>query len=389
MLRILVLCVIGLISGCSGGAVVFAPTPLPPDVSPLRYDHPGGAFSVIAPRTWPVYEQNTTVLASAAFSPPSSDQPTLHFAVVNLGERIDSARLGEIIDQYQTQLRPDSDRYTEVDRGAMGDGSWRLTGLRHTVGGETEQVNTFIQQTGSFLAVIEVLFPEDAGRRADLQTIVNTFSINQQAALEPTTPDVLAYAAGGGLDLLHVFTWTTPGGVFFVTGEVANTGPALVADVPVRAVLKTGDGLAVAEAVDTVMGYGIPPGGYAPFSLRFGQGQPALTTTFELSLGGLDWTPLTGLTVYSADDLTWTDESVIGADGSLTVTGRVTNTGSDTVRSPRAVVTVFDTTQSVIAAGFAEVTNALSPGASAEFRLLITEMGGYPANYIVTVQGLP
>ena len=102
-----------LLAGCSGGAVVFAPTPLPPDVSAVVYTHPGGAFSVTLPRNWPVHEQNTTVLASAAFSAPGADQPALRFAVMNLGKPLNSTTLAQVMDRYQTQIRPDAKLYQE------------------------------------------------------------------------------------------------------------------------------------------------------------------------------------------------------------------------------------------------------------------------------------
>src|SRR5262245_46398972 len=119
-----------ILAGCSGGAVVFAPTQPPPDLSPLLYTHPGGAFTVSLPRNWSVYEQNTTILASAAFAEPGSNESLIRFAVVNLGRPLDSTLLADLLDRYQTVIRPDADHYTEVDRQAMGDGSWRLSGLR-------------------------------------------------------------------------------------------------------------------------------------------------------------------------------------------------------------------------------------------------------------------
>ncbi|MBZ0281816.1 MAG: hypothetical protein K8L97_13840 [Anaerolineae bacterium] len=388
MSRLFLLCLF-LLAGCSGGAVVFAPTQPPPDLSPLRYSHPGGAFTVVLPRNWSVYEQHTTVLASAAFAEPGTDEPMLRLGVINLGRPVDSSFLAELLDRYQTVIRSDAGRYTEVDRQAMGDGSWRLSGLRQTLGGFTEQVNTFIQRAGNFIGVAEVIIPNDPLRLVNLQQIVNSFTINTDSVLQATEPETLAQLGAGGLEVIHLSTWTTPAGVFFITGEVANLGNTLVTDVPLRAVLRTPEGLPVAEAVDVAMGYGIPPGGFAPFSLRFGQGQPALTATFELELGGVDWTPEIERTIYGAERLTWTDASQVEGDGSLVVTGGATNIGAEVARDLRAVVTVFDTTGNVIAAGFNDFAPVLNPNESAPFRLAIPEMGGQPANYILTVQGLP
>jgi hypothetical protein len=387
--RILVLLIAVCLAGCSSGAVVFAPTPPPPDVSPLRYDHPGGAFSVIVPRNWSVYTQNTITLAAASFAPPGADEPPVHFAVMNLGKPVDSAGLGDLINQYQKQIRPDVTRYTEVERQAMGDGSWRLTGTRATIGGRVESVNTFIQQSGTFIGIAEVVLPNNTAQIAELQGIINSFSVNTSAGLQPSNLTTLGTAAAANLEILHVSTWTTPSGVFFITGEVANYNPTRITDVPVRAVLRTPDGLAVAEAVDTVMAYSIPPGGFAPFSLRFGQGQPALTNNYELYLGNADWKPDANRIVYGQDQLKWDDQSQILGDGRLIISGSITNVGDKTLTSVRAIVTIFDKDQHVIAAGFSPASSSLAPKATTPFSVIVPERGGEGANYIVNVEGLP
>lgn len=384
----LFLLLLTLLTACSGGAVVFAPTPLPPDLSPLRYDHPSGAFSLTIPRNWSVYPQNTTILAAAAFAQPGENEPSLRVAVINLGQKLDSAALGELMNQYQTQIRPDAARYSETDRAAMGDGSWRLAGLRRSVGNITQQVNTFIQQSDTFVSIIEVLLPDDGTAQAALQSIINSYSLNTETGLQATEASALASATVSELDILHVSTWTTPAGVFFVTGEIGNYGAAWVDSVPVRAVLRTADGLGVVEAADSAMGYGIPPGGFAPFSLRFGQGQSALTAGYELYLGGEGWTPSAAQPVYGQETLTWSDDSSVGPDGHLTIAGTVTNIGAETVHDPRAVVTVFDATGDVIAAGFSDVTPAINAGDTAAFQIVVPELGSPPVNYIVSVQGL-
>ncbi len=91
--------------------------------------------------------------------------------------------------------------------------------------------------------------------------------------------------------------------------------------------------------------------------------------------------------VVGQDVLKWTDASTLGADGRLTITGTVTNGGDANVYDVRAVVTVFDTLGNVIAAGFTDVSSALAPDAVADFQIILPEMGGVPANYIVNVQG--
>jgi hypothetical protein len=358
----------------------------------LRYTHPSGAFTVDVPRDWAVTVVNTTTLAEASFSMPGGDVPALRFAVANLGRDITAQTLGDILDRYQSELHPDAAHYTEQSRQAMGDGSWRLAGLYQAPGGFTEQVNTFIQPAGTLVGLAEVRLPRaaDAAVLAQLQAITNTFVINSQVSLQPVESDSLAFAVRAGLDVLHIRTWTTPAGVLFITGEVANFGAAPATDLPVRAVLKAADGTILAEAVDTVMGYGIASGEFAPFSLRFGQGQPGMAVTYDLSVGDETWQTDVNAVIYGPDELGWTDESSFTGDGQLVIGGTVTNISAGPVRSIRAIATVFDSTQSVIAAGFTDLAlSPLMPGETAPFQIIVPDIGGEPFNYIVNVQGKP
>lgn len=378
-----------MLAGCSSGAVVFAPTPPPPDFSPARYNHPSGAFSIEVPRNWPVYAQNTTTLATAAFAAPGSIEPEIMIAVVRLRESLDSSGFSELLNLYQSQIRPDVRYYTEQNRQAMGDGSWRMTGIRQTASGTAEQINTFIQQSQDLLGIIDVIIPNTVELN-DLQTIINTFQLHSESGLQAAELSSLVSATSTSLDILHVFAWTTPTGIFFITGEIVNNGSEVVTGIPVRALLITENGLPTAEAVDTPMGHGLPPGEFAPFSLRFGQGQPALTTRFEIDLGSADWENAPETTIYGTNEMQWTDESTFDTSGRLIISGSVTNISPHIIRNPRAVVTVFDNAQHVIAAGFGDLSAPqLAPDESADFQIIVPEMGGEPAQYIINVQGLP
>ncbi|MEO1291010.1 MAG: FxLYD domain-containing protein [Chloroflexota bacterium] len=72
------------------------------------------------------------------------------------------------------------------------------------------------------------------------------------------------------------------------------------------------------------------------------------------------------------------------------VTGTVTNTGDNDVLVPRAIATLFDNTGRVIGAAFADTdTTQLGAGETANFNILVSEVGGAPSNYVVNVQALP
>ncbi|MFN8372131.1 MAG: FxLYD domain-containing protein [Anaerolineae bacterium] len=393
-----------LCAGCGSGAVVFAPTPLPPDLTPARYEHPGGAFSVTLPRSWAVYVQNTTTLAAAAFSIPGHDEPALTIAVVNLGTAIAVDAFGALIDQYQAQARPDLGHYSEQNRQAMGDGSWRITGIRQLTGGAAQQVNTFIDRDEAFMSVVEVVLPDEPLLFEQLQTAVNSISVNPSAPLLPADVSALSAASTSRFSVLNSAAWTTASGVLFITGEVANYGDQTALNLPVRAVLLGDDGQELAEARDVVMGHGITPGGFAPFSLRFGQGQVSRSTRYRIELGA----PEDGGVVYGADVLAWTDASSFNRDGQLVIAGIVSNCrvalapaqeelvlqptavpdcGTTTVHNPRVMVTIFDSGGNVIAAAFSDLAfDTLAPGDSAPYQLIVGEFGGQPANYIVNVQ---
>lgn len=379
-----------LLAGCGSGAVVFAPTPLPPDLSPLTYEHPSGAFTVSVPRHWPVFTQYATTLAAASFAPPDSPIPLVTLAVVNMGQPVDAPGLNNLLNLYQQEIRTDAARYKEESREAMGDGSWRLTGLRSSPGGATWQTNTFIERDGSLVGILEIILPDDPALRDQLQAVINSFRMNPSAELQPTDLSVLVSLAASSLEILNVKAWTTPGGVFYITGEVANYGTQSVTGIPVRAILSTAEGLPVAEAVDVPMGYTLLPGGFAPFSLRFGQGQPALAASYEIILGSPDWQPRDDAPVYGPDDLSWIDESRFNDAGELVVSGTITNIGQQVLRAPRVTATVFDSQRDVAAARYIDLdTVELRPNESTSFEIIVPEVGGEPAEYVVNVQALP
>jgi hypothetical protein len=59
-------------------------------------------------------------------------------------------------------------------------------------------------------------------------------------------------------------------------------------------------------------------------------------------------------------------------------------------RQVRATVTVFDATGNVIGAASSELAPpTLAPGERAPYRFTFSELGGAPAQYVVTAQALP
>lgn len=384
----LVLLTLILLSACSSGAVIFAPTPLPPDLSPARYEHPSGAFSIRVPKDWSVYAQQDSSLASASFSLPNMHRPSLTVAVINTGQVIEPTGFGEIVQQYQSLYRPDLNRYQPEDRDALGDGSWRLTGSRTVPGQPSEALNTFVSFQGSWLAVTEVVIPSDGAQQALLQDAVNSLVLNPSADLQPTSTETLSLVRPNRYGFQNVTAWNNPAGALFVTGEVGHYGAEPTAPVMVRVALLTDEGQ-IAEAVDTTMGYGIPAGGFAPFSVRFGEGIATSDTRYSVTLV-TDNPDMTPPPFVGQETLQWEDASSFDDEGLLHVTGSVTNSSGNPVQEMVGIVTVFDAQQKVIGAWFAPLTGeTLDADTSLDFDIRIPEIGGEPVNYILEIQAIP
>lgn len=373
------------VGACQEGTVTFAPTPLPPDRSPLVYQHPSGAFDIRPPRDWTLSERDDDALASAAFTPPDSAAIALSIGAIRLDAPAETLAL---IDRYQRTIRPDAGRYTEIGREAMGDGSWRATGLMQTVGGDSQQVNTFFQRVDETFVVMEAYLPDDPALLAALETTINTLRINAAGnALMPASLEALAFAGAPDVRVMNLHGWTTADGVYYITGEVANFSPHPVGDVPISARLLTDDGAELASANDFVMAHSIAAGDYAPFSLRFGAGRPPEATGFRLIVGAAERTG----SPTGADAITWEDRSSVTADGHLLIEGTASHDGTRTLNGARAVITVFDAAGRVIGAGFTALGDGgtLESGDSADFALLMRDIGGQPANYIVNFEAIP
>lgn len=383
MLRILILVL--LLTGCSTGAIQFAPTPLPPDLSPAPFEHPSNAFSIEVPRDWSTYIQTTSTLASTSFSPPGQNSPLLTTSVIKIDTPITPDSFSELIDDYQRLHRPDLSRYQEQERIPMSDGSWLISGIRNTVN-DTQQINTFIQFQDDLLAVMDVVVDDTSPYWNDLQRAVNTLTLNPETTLESSELSMLGFTRTNKVDVLNTSGWVNPFGVFFVTGEIANNTPDTLTGIAVQVSLLDANSTTLISATDFVMGHGIVPGGFAPFSLRFGAGQPPEATRYTVEVRD---SQIADFLIISEPDLTWTDESRFTDENQLVISGTVTNDSSETVQDLLAVITVFDVEQNVTGAWFEPISvNSLAPNESSDFEVRVLELGSEPINYILEIQGL-
>ena len=379
-----------LIGGCSGGAVQFAPSSILDADALIRYEHPGGAFSLAIPRAWAIYEMNTTLLASAALTPPTGTTPLLLFAVVNAENAFDDVQFEAWITRYTSELRLDARHFVEQGRDRLADASWRVAGYRRAVEGNLP-VNLFFQRVGTLIALIEYTPPNviDPDLAVAIDQIINSFSVTAASPLLPTSADTLSAARSSPLTAINVRAWTALDGALFVTGEVVNNTPGVIAPVPIDVQILTSDGSPLTGAADVVMGYGLFSGGFAPFSVRFGEGQPAGAAVYSIRIGADGWTPEPA-SFLGTNDLRWTDQLTAERDGSLLISGEITNTSDQQLRAVRAVATVFDSDGAVIAAGQTEYADVpLSAGETRPYEIVLSALGDAPFQYTVFVQGIP
>jgi hypothetical protein len=333
--------------------------------------------------------QNSGTLASVSFSPPAADSPLLTVAVVSLGAPLDLTALAEQVEAYQTLHRPDLRDYREQSRNALGDGSWLVSGVRTPAGSDPVPLNTFIEARGALLAVSEVILPADAVRRTELQTALNTLTLTPDTStLIPAEPAALGLVRTQRLEALNTSAWTNSIGVLFVTGEVRNNTETPLTRIPVTVTLLDTRGGVLLEASDFVMGHGIAPGGFAPFSLRFGEGLPNDATRFMVRLGAGEALP-NETRLYGAGTLEWEQESTFTPENHLLITGTLTNRRDFAVNQLIAHVTVFDAQGRVIGAWISPLQDApLLGGDSVPFEVRVLELDSAPANYILDIQGL-
>ena len=166
---------------------------------------------------------------------------------------------------------------------------------------------------------------------------------------------------------------------------VVNRGLQPVEALQVRAVLNTADGTGIAEAVDRIMGYVLAPGQFAPFSLRFGQGQSPQSNNYTLELIPTNILQTTEL--VSPDVISWTYDNTAAPEGQVYVTVTAENTGDTPVRTPLAIVSAFDAAGDMVAAAYSPASmDVLEPGGTAVMTVLIAEAGGQPETFEVNVQ---
>ena len=160
-------------------------------------------------------------------------------------------------------------------------------------------------------------------------------------------------------------------------GEVQNTGASTLSTVSIRGVAYNSTGDALCTATAAIYAQTIAPGQKAPFYMDFDPEYSSISPTTLAS----NWaSSVTNVTLYIGAQLTTNQTAYAGLTTSnlnhyvnsatYTVTGTITNTGSQTVGQVWAVTTFYDASGTVVAVNYTnylDLSGSLTPGNGVTF----------------------
>lgn len=159
-------------------------------------------------------------------------------------------------------------------------------------------------------------------------------------------------------------------GGFDVVGEVQNVGSTILNPVVLGGIGYTPDGSPQTRSNPSVVyvNYMLPQQ-KAPFLMEFRSGDMSW-----LSQGvdhiGFEVVKAPANDTYQYPDLSITgSNSFVDTDGTCWVSGTIQNTGSQTATNVRAIATFYNSSNTVIAAGYSEPISSLSPLGSGAFKV--------------------
>jgi hypothetical protein len=354
------------------------------------YSHSSGVFSLRLPPSWSAGDLSVGPALLVTFAPPRADRVMLTVYVVRLGAPLDEGAFRTAMDAYLDA--PYNESLTTLDRAAMGDGSWRVTGVRHQHG-ESLPVNVFMQRDGPFFSALEVVVPgNDPVTATLLERALNTYQVNAAAewpvgVVEAIPPPPTGFIlAGGNLAFSDLLTWTDEAGSFHVSGRLANRAPYPVDRVAVRATLYDAVGGVMAEQVGSTPVSVLLDGEFAPFQVQFDGRRPSAAVRLGLRAEAQQAADSLAA-FYGPEFFDWEDRAEYDEAGQLHIRGTIWNLGAVTARRVQAIITIFDSSDLV--AGYVALDigdGVLDAGDSARFDAPIPPLGAEPARYLVTVQ---
>ncbi len=379
------------LAACNPTPVVVVATPIPPDVSFHTYKHPSGVFSLRLPADWSVRDVSRDNTIRVEFSPPGNTGLPMTVYVVNTGQTLDTTSFLDAITKYQSVVNGDSKAYSEVSRAAQGDGSWRLVGVRQT-GIGPRQLNTFLQADKSFLSAIE--FDITGASDQMLQTmrsIVNTFRVDSSAVVNASDiqgPEAGVNTSSGVLVFNDLFTWTNSQGAFIINGQVTNTSGGPLEAIRVTATLFDAQNNVLATQGNVIPVELVDNEGIAPFTIQFNKGKPSQAVRYELEAAGRSGEY--AVQAHLGDDkfIRGNDKASYNSAGFLVIEGDVVNKTQGPAHFVKAIVTVYDEQQRVVATDNTFISKRdLLPGESAHFAVQFAELGGNAIRYVISIEG--
>lgn len=383
------LLVLVILAACTPYPAVPVPTP---DLGAL-YTHPGGVFSMRLPTSWSVSDLSEGAGLMMTFAPPRADRVMLTVCAVRLAAPLDDAAFRATMDAYLAAAP--LDRALSVqDQAAMGDGSWRVTGLRE-MQDQLVPVNVFMQRDGAFFSVLEVVIPtNDPVTATLLERAINSYTVNPDAswpvgsvAALPQPPENFILA-GGNLAFSGLLTYTDAEGHFHISGRIANRAPYAMTAVAVRGTLYDFMGTVLAEQIGSTPVTLLLDGEYAPFDIRFEGSRPSAAVRFGVRADG-QVADSSQNAYYGPQFFDWEDRAEYDEAGQLHVRGTIWNLGEVEARNVQAVITLFDAADRVTGYVAVEVAEgSLAAGDSARFDAPVPPMGSEPARYLLSVQAV-
>ncbi len=387
------LLVVVLLAACDG-TLVPAPDggmPAAPIASGLadlpEYVHAGGLFRLALPGSWSAGDLGDGTAALVTFG-PSGSTPLLTVYAVNTGAALDEATFQGAMEAY---LAADYNAGLTVrDTSAMGDGSWRATGVRQR-GGAATPVNVFMQRDGAIFSALESAVPAgDAVLMALLTQMVNSYRVDPAAdwpvgavGQVPAVPPELILVAGN-LTFSGLLTYQAPDGAWVVSGRIANRAPYALEGVTIQAALQDSAGRTLVESGAGLPVAVLPDGEYAPFTLRFDAGRPAEAIRLALAADGQQAGSALDA-YYGPEHFDWEDRAEYDSEGQLHILGTVWNVGEARALDVQALVTVFDPADRVAGYVAHPIVASLDAGQSTRFDAPIPALGGDPAHYLVVM----
>ncbi len=386
MRRVLLVGLLLILTGCA--VLEGPPAPATPDLS-RTYTHPGGVFSLALPPSWIAGDLSNGETLLMTFAPPEATRPPLTVYVVRLASPLDGTAFGAAMGSYLRS--PQNWTLDVVDQQAMGDGSWRVAGVRQ-VRGQALPVNLFMLREGAFFSALEVVVPSSDPFLASLLTMmVNTYRINPEAAWPVGTVgdfpplDENLLVAGGNLSFSALAAWSDGEGGFHISGQVANRAPYPVEAVTIQAVLLDAAGNALAEGSAAMPLFILPDGELGPFDVRFPDGRPRGVARYRLEARA-QYAAQPGA-LLGAGTFDWEDRAEYDDQGQLHIRGTLWHTGDAPAYDLQAVITLFDSADRVIGVAAASIGDGpLQPGGSLRFDVPVPPGGAEAVHYQLTIQ---